>query len=115
VVRDRRDVALSYYEFHRKYGHIEDSWSLDGFVDRFVSGCLISAPWGTWGENVTSWVYARGQSPWFLLLRYEEMRKNTMAELARLATFMEIEPEPARLPPSWPMSVPERRSARDRW
>ena len=108
VVRDPRDVALSYYEFHRKYGHIEDSLSLDGFVDRFVSGCLISAPWGTWGENVASWVYARGQSPWFLLLRYEEMRKNMMAELARLAAFMGIEPEPARLQKAIDLSSAER-------
>ncbi len=97
IARDPRDVALSYYEFSRKYMHIDDRVRLEDFVDDFVSGRLISSGWGTWGENVASWVHARGHSPKFLLLRYEDMRRNTMAELARLAKFIGVEPDPARL------------------
>jgi len=108
IVRDPRDVALSYYEFHRKYMHIDDNVGLEEFVDGFVSGRLMSAGWGTWGENVASWVYARGNSPSFLLLSYEEMRRNTLRELARLATFMGIDPEPARLQKAIDLSSAER-------
>jgi Sulfotransferase domain len=108
IVRDPRDVALSYYEFSRKYMHIDDSVGLEAFVDDFVSGRLISSGWGTWGENVASWVYARGHSPTFLLLRYEEMRRNAMAELARVAKFMGIEPEPARLQKAIDLSSADR-------
>lgn len=108
IVRDPRDVALSYYEFHRKYMHIDDSVGLEAFVDGFVSGRLMSTGWGTWGENVASWVYARGHSPSFLLLLYEEMRRNTLAELARLATFMGIEADPARLQKAIDLSSAER-------
>ena len=36
IVRDPRDVALSYYEFHRKYMHIDDSvdWKIS-LMDSF--------------------------------------------------------------------------------
>jgi hypothetical protein len=108
IVRDPRDVALSYYEFHRKYEHIPDSVGLAEFVDGFVTGSLMSTGWGTWGENVASWVYTRGQSPSFLLLRYEDMRKNPLRELARLATFMGIDPVPGRLQKAIDLSSAER-------
>ena len=107
IVRDPRDVALSYYDFHRKYMHIEDTVGLEEFVDGFVSGRLRSE-WGTWGENVASWVYARGLSPSFLLIRYEEMMKNTVSEAARIAMFMGIPPEPERLEKAVEMSKAER-------
>ncbi len=108
IVRDPRDVALSYYQFSRKYKQIDDNASLEDFVGDFVYGRLNSSGWGTWGENVASWVYARGNSPSFLLLRYEDMRRNTKAELARVARFMGIEPEPARLRRAIDLSSAER-------
>jgi hypothetical protein len=77
--------------------NIDDSVEVDAFVDGFVSGRFTWAGYGTWAENVATWVYTREHNPSFLLLRYEEMLRNTMAELERIATFMGIEPEPARL------------------
>jgi hypothetical protein len=97
IVRDPRDVALSYYDFQRKYQQIEDSRPLERYVDDFVRGRLISADWGTWAENVASWISTRGQRKEFLLLRYEDMIKDTASELARVARFLGIDPEPSRL------------------
>ena len=97
IVRDPRDVALSYYDFQRKYMQIEDGYPLQRYVDDFVCGRLISADWGTWGENVASWIYTRGQQKEFLLLRYEDMIKDTGSELARVARFLGIDPDPSRL------------------
>src|SRR5438874_11952371 len=57
IVRDARDVALSYYQFHRKYGFIHDGHPIEQFVADFVGGRLISADWGTWAENVASLLY----------------------------------------------------------
>lgn len=108
IVRDPRDVALSYYQFSRKHMQIDDSVGLEKFVGDFVSGQLNSAGWGTWKENVASWVYARMGSPRFLMLRYEDMHKNTIAELARLARFMGIDPEPERLQRAIDLSSAER-------
>ena len=95
IVRDPRDVVLSYYDFERKYRHFDDTYPLASYVDDFVNGKLNSIGWGTWAENVASWVYTRGKSSNFLLLRYEDMILNTETELARIATFLGIEPKPA--------------------
>jgi hypothetical protein len=97
IVRDPRDVALSYYDFQRKYRQIADAYPLDRYVDDFVCGRLISADWGTWAENVASWVYTRGNRKEFLLLRYEDMIKDTASELLRIAAFLGIEADPQRL------------------
>jgi hypothetical protein len=97
IVRDPRDVALSYYDFARKYRHIDDSYSLASFVSDFVVGRLSSADWGTWGENVASWVYTRSGRPGFLLLRYEDMLSDTERELAKVAAFLGVDPDPKRL------------------
>jgi hypothetical protein len=97
IVRDPRDIALSYYDFQRKYRQIEDGYPLDRYVDDFVSGRLISADWGTWAENVASWVYTRGQRKDFLLLHYEDMIKDTASELRRIAVFLGIKADPERL------------------
>jgi hypothetical protein len=97
IVRDPRDVALSYYDFQRKYRQIEDDYPLDRYVDDFVSGRLISAGWGTWAENVASWFYTRSQRNDFLLLCYEDVIKDTASELLRIAVFLGIEADPERL------------------
>jgi sulfotransferase family protein len=97
IVRDPRDVALSYYDFSRKYRHIEDSYPLTSFVSDFVAGRLSSFDWGTWGENVASWFYTRNGRPEFLLLRYEDMLSDTLSELAKVARFLNIDPTPDRL------------------
>src|SRR3954467_11202482 len=67
IVRDPRDVALSYYDFPRKYGFIQAGHPVEQFVADFVGGRLVSADWGTWAENVASWLYTRGDSSGFLL------------------------------------------------
>ena len=96
IVRDPRDVALSSYNFRRKYREIEDALPLEQFVEDFIAGRPASG-WGTWAENVASWIFARRQSDKFLLLRYEDMIKDPSAQLARIAEFMGIDPEPKRL------------------
>ena len=97
IMRDPRDVALSYYDFSRKYRHIEDSYPLERYVRDFVTGHLGSANWGTWGENVASWAFARGARPGFLLLRYEDMKSRPEQELKRIAEFYGIEASPKLL------------------
>ena len=97
IVRDPRDVALSYYDFQRKYRQIEDGYPLERYVDDFVSGRLVSAPWGTWAENVGSWIHTRSGHPGFLVLRYEDMLADTLGQLSRVADFLRLPPDAQRL------------------
>lgn len=90
IVRDPRDVAVSFYNFQRKYGQIDDNLPLDLYIDDFVHGRLNSKSWGTWGENVASWICTRGKNPEFLLLRFEDMLKDARRELLRIAEFMAV-------------------------
>jgi sulfotransferase family protein len=95
VVRDPRDVALSQFHFHRKRKLIEDDYPIEKFVSRFVAG--ETGPYGSWGDNVASWLSTRHNRPGFLLLRYEDMLDDTARELAKVATFLDIPPDPARI------------------
>ncbi|HYW40726.1 MAG TPA: sulfotransferase domain-containing protein [Terriglobales bacterium] len=97
IVRDPRDVALSYYNFSRKYRQIEDSYPLERYIGDFVDGRLTSADWGTWGENVGTWVAARKGRPTFLLLRYEDLIADTQTELAKVARFFGVDASPGEL------------------
>jgi len=108
IVRDPRDVVLSYYDFSRKYRHIEDSYPLERYIEDFVTGHLSSADWGTWGENVASWAFARGARPGFLLLRYEDMKMRPEQELTRIAEFLGIEASPGLLRTTLERSSAER-------
>jgi Sulfotransferase domain len=89
VVRDPRDVAVSLYYFHRKGGVYADGYSMEEHVKGFVSN--VSPLYGKWGENVASWLAARGNDPDFLLLRYEDMLKDPAEELRKVASFLRIE------------------------
>jgi len=97
IVRDPRDVVLSYYDFQRKYRQIQDGYPLEQYVEDFVRGRINSRDWGTWGENVASWIATRSTSDQFLLLRYEDMVSNTVSELSRVAGFIGVTVDNDRL------------------
>jgi len=95
VVRDPRDVAVSQYHFHRKRGLLPDHHPIGQFVTRFVAG--QTSQYGSWGENVGSWLATRYGRPGFLLLRYEDMIENTPAELAKAAAFLNVPADSSRI------------------
>ena len=95
IVRDPRDVAISYYHFQRKYRHIADDYPINTFVQRFVTG--EASDYGSWWEHVMSWLGPRHNNPGFLMLRYEDMTANTEHELTRIANFLGLKPTPEQL------------------
>jgi len=95
MVRDPRDVALSQFHFQRKRKLFADDYPIEQFVTRFVAG--QTSPYGSWGENVASWLATRQNRPGFLLLRYEDMLEDAERELAKVAAFLEIPADPERI------------------
>jgi len=96
VVRDPRDVVRSQYRFFLKRGKIDEGYSMDLYVDRFLKGDLNT--YGSWGENVGSWLAAQhGGRKRFLLLRYEDMLSKTADELAKVADFLGLKVSPEHL------------------
>lgn len=95
IVRDPRDVALSQYHFQIKRGVSGTDTPVEEFVTRFLAG--ETCPYGSWAQNVGSWMVARSRTPGFLLLRYEDLLRRAETELARIAGLLGIPPDPERL------------------
>jgi hypothetical protein len=89
IVRDPRDVAVSYYHYHLKLRLLDTSYPIDRFVSRFITGELDL--YGSWGEHTTSWLSTKKPGDTFLMLRYEDMLSNTVHELHKIASFLNIE------------------------
>lgn len=106
IVRDPRDVVVSQYYFHLKRRLIEDNFPVERFVTNFVAGS--TSIYGSWGENVASWLTTRFGQPNFLLLRYEEMIPHAQEELARVAAFLGIDADAPRIERAVELSSAER-------
>jgi Sulfotransferase domain len=102
VVRDPRDVAISQYASLRKARKIDEACCTEDFVERFLAGtdaanCLSTGDFGSWGENVGSWLAACSGHAGFLLLRYEDLLADTARELARVAEFVGLSTNPEKI------------------
>jgi hypothetical protein len=87
IVRDPRDVAVSYYHHNIKTRNIPDGFPLDEFIPRFITHEFDIGS-GSWADNVLSWLVLRQNQPGFLLLRYEDMQREPVSELFRVAEFL---------------------------
>jgi hypothetical protein len=99
IVRDPRDVAVSFYFYNLKVRVIPDGYSMDEFVDRFVAANVV--PYadrvGCWQDHVLSWVRLREGTPGFRLIRYEDLLADPAKELTGLAPLLRIDPAPERV------------------
>ncbi len=99
IVRDPRDVAVSYYHHNIKLRNLPDGYPMDQYVTRFIAADLY-APidrYGSWGDHVLSWLALREGQSRFLLLRYEDLLAGPQVELAKAARFLEVPDDPERL------------------
>lgn len=95
LVRDPRDVAVSEYHFDLKKRYIAADMAIEQFIKPFLAGDTSS--YGSWWEHVASWVGPRYGNPAFLLTRYEDLLADPIAETAKIAEFLGIAADEARL------------------
>lgn len=96
IVRDPRDVFISYYEFQLKRRVISDDCSLEQFLPRFMDS-EIEPKTGCWRDHVVSWIATRGGQKNFLPLRYEDMIADTQKESTKIAEFLGLDSNPERI------------------
>jgi Sulfotransferase domain len=96
IVRDPRDVAVSNYHWELKLRSVKEGYPIEDFVPRWMEPQFWPRI-GSWADHVTSWLSTRRGKPGFLLVRYEDLKKNSQAELSRVAEFLGIEPTKERL------------------
>ncbi|KAJ1963395.1 hypothetical protein GGI12_002081 [Dipsacomyces acuminosporus] len=94
IARNPKDVCASYFHFESEKswsGYYQGGW--DHWFQMFVEGKVQR---GDWFNHVVSWWEHRDCDN-VLFLKYEDLKKNTGAELAKLAEFLGIELAPEDL------------------
>jgi hypothetical protein len=113
IVRDPRDVAVSFYHHNVKARNIPDTYPMDEFIPRFMRA-EFDPWWGSWADNVMSWIKMREGRDTFLMLRYEDMKEDSQRELLKIARFLQaagfpnIDATPERLAQAVKLSSPEK-------
>lgn len=99
IVRDPRDVAVSFYHFNIKMRRFGDDFPLDEFVNRFIDTRIVPEVdrYGSWRDHVLGWLQLRGDRKNFKLIRYEDLQARPLEELAKIATLLRLEPTQERL------------------
>lgn len=99
IVRDPRDVAVSFYFYNLKVRVIPDGYSMDEFVERFVAAKVVGYAdrVGCWQDHVLSWIRLRQGKPGFKLVRYEDLLADPEKELRALAPLLGIDPTAERI------------------
>lgn len=93
VLRDGRDVAVSFYHFHRAHkalGYYRGSWA--EFFELFMAGDII---YNSWFDHVLDWLSDRQEGA--LLLRYEDLQQNIQSQIRRIAAFLDKDLSPQRI------------------
>lgn len=99
IVRDPRDVAVSYYFYNLKVRVLPDGYPIDEFVKQFVQVKTVEYAnrVGSWEENVMSWIRMRQGSRNFCLVRYEDLLVDPVREVKRASSLLKVEPTPERI------------------
>jgi hypothetical protein len=91
LVRDVRDVVLSEFAYQKALGWVPEDF--DRFLHQFVLGEVN--PFSPWHQHVPGWVESPlSQSPNFLLVKFEEMRRNTEQVVNRVLDFLGVTVDP---------------------
>jgi hypothetical protein len=91
VVRDIRHVALSNYARGVELGLLTNL-NFDTFLCSFLQGCASRV--GSWQDHVTSWLDSPLKaSDNLLLVKYEDLRRDTGREIGRILAFLGIQIE----------------------
>ena len=87
IIRDPRAVAISYWHHRIKFREIDETCSIEDFVDWFVTR---GNQHGTWASNTESWLDARENDRNYLLIRYEDMISSPEEELQKIVSHMNL-------------------------
>jgi len=86
LVRDGRDVAVSYYFYSIKFGIITQETTFSEFLRLFNRGWVVD--FGLWGDHVNSWLDHKVDN--FLLIKYEDLKRDPANELKRVIQFCSL-------------------------
>jgi hypothetical protein len=94
LVRDGRDVAISYFHYLKRRGA---PWEdLDEFIDPFLAGRV--APYGPWQTHVAAWLTQIQRRPEHgMVVRYEDMLADTLGTMLAVNDHFDLGADKERL------------------
>lgn len=96
MVRHPKSVAVSYYHHLIRIRAIHHGTLFCDYMDGFIKG-IYNSEFGNWAENVLGWLRGKGNDRDFLLIKYEDLKSDTLGELERVAYFLGLEVETSSL------------------
>jgi hypothetical protein len=93
LVRDPRDVALSEYADQTALGLVEQP--LDDYLKVFFTKGVN--PFASWSGHVNSWLNAPLSNEQLLVVKFEDLRRDTAAGVADIIRFFGIVPNEAQI------------------
>jgi len=88
ILRDPRDVLVSYYYHFQKFHHF------DGTLLDFMQSDVRKVEWD---QHVNSWIF---QNPWLgnlCIIRYEDMLNDAFVEVEKIVRFAGLDRTPAEI------------------
>jgi hypothetical protein len=90
LVRDPRDVMVSYFYHHKRLETIPESYTLSNFIHHEKYGVKA------WKNHTESW-FKKTEGQGVQIFRYEDLLNNTQTELDRLMDLLGIKVEESNL------------------
>ncbi|KAL4613563.1 sulfotransferase family cytosolic 2B member 1-like [Arapaima gigas] len=83
VARNPKDIAVSFYHFHKMANFLPEFGSFDEFLNHFLEG---SVSYGSWFDHVRGWTKQMTDNVFYIT--YEEMWLNLRGSLERISAFL---------------------------
>ncbi|XP_007523587.1 sulfotransferase 1E1 [Erinaceus europaeus] len=84
LMRNAKDVAVSYYYFFKIVTIHPDPGSFPEFVEKFMEG---EVPYGSWYNHTQTW-WEKRKNPRVLILFYEDLKMDIRKEVIKIAQFL---------------------------
>lgn len=99
LVRDPRDVAVSFYHYNLKTRVLPDGYPMSDFVAKWIQADVVpyADRLGSWEEHTLSWLRLRGNDPNYCLLRYEDLLADPAGELKKVVPMLGVQAAEERI------------------
>ncbi|XP_069595087.1 sulfotransferase 2B1-like isoform X2 [Ranitomeya imitator] len=84
ILRNPKDVAVSFYYFHKMAKFLPDSGSFPEFLELFLEGKVY---YGSWFDHVKGW-YSEKKNLDIFYITYEDMKKDLRRSIKKLCGFL---------------------------
>ncbi|XP_006142244.1 bile salt sulfotransferase [Tupaia chinensis] len=95
LMRNPRDILVSGYYFWKETNLTKKPKSLEQYFEWFIQGNVV---YGSWFDHIRDWMTMKGREN-FLILNYEEMKRDTRSGVEKICQFLgkKLEPEEVNL------------------